>query len=186
MPAIAPETIADEPLRALADYVLGLRTGTRDAASGRLARGAELFRSKGKCLTCHRVNGEGSASGPDLSDIGSVRESQWLRQAVTDPEAAIYDSFGGYRWTIFIPDNYLLVEARTRSGERITGGRLNEDAFSIQIRDGEGRIRSLLKSELSEIQKRWGKSPMPSYRDTFTAGELDDLVAYLASLRGNR
>jgi len=186
MSAIAREAIADEPLRALAGYVLGLRTGTSDAASGKLARGAELFRNQGKCFTCHRVNGEGRASGPDLSDIGRVRESQWLRQAVTDPEAAIYDSFGGYRWTIFIPDNYLLVEVRTKGGERITGSRLNEDAFSIQLRDGEGRIRSLLKSELTELRKEWGKSPMPSYRDTFTSGELDDLVAYLASLRGNR
>ena len=186
MPAIAREAIADEPLRALADYVLGLRTGAGDAASGRLARGAELFRNKGKCLTCHRVNGEGRASGPDLSDIGGARKPNWLRQAVTDPEAAIYDSFGGYRWTIFIPDNYLLVEARTKGGERITGSRLNEDPFSIQIRDGQGRIRSLLKSELADVQKRWGKSPMPSYRDTFSTAELDDLVAYLASLRGNR
>src|SRR5215467_635223 len=32
MAAIARDTIADEPLRALAGYVLGLRTGTRDAA----------------------------------------------------------------------------------------------------------------------------------------------------------
>src|SRR5438876_2862567 len=38
MPAIAQETIADEPLRGLATYVLGLRTSTRDATSGRLGR----------------------------------------------------------------------------------------------------------------------------------------------------
>ena len=186
MPAFAVETLADEPLRALATYVLSLRTANRDAASGRLARGEELFRDKGKCLACHRVNGEGRTSGPDLSDIGRLREPEWLRQAVEEPEKALYDSFAGYRWTILIPDNYLLVAVNTRSGDRITGSRLNEDAFSIQLRDGEGRIRSFLKSEIAEVRKQWGKSPMPPYRDTFSARELDDLVAYLSSLRGLR
>jgi len=186
MPAFAPETIGDEQLRGLAAYVLGLRATARDGASGRLGRGAELFRSKGKCITCHRVNGDGHTSGPDLSDIGRLRDPEWLRRAVVEPESALYDSFGGYRWTILIPDNYLFVEITTRGGDRIAGSRLNEDAFSIQIRDGEGRIRSFLKSELSEVRKQWGKSPMPSYRDVFSASELDDLLAYLASLRGSR
>jgi putative heme-binding domain-containing protein len=186
MAAIAPETVADGPLRELATYVLGLRTKVQDTGPDRVGRGAELFRIKGKCLTCHRVNGEGHTSGPDLSDIGRLREPPWLRLAVVDPEAALYDSFGGYRWTINIPDNYLMVEVSTKSGDRITGSRLNEDAFSIQIRDGAGRIRSLLKSEVSEVRKQWGKSPMPPYRDLFTSGELEDLVAYLVSLRGLR
>jgi hypothetical protein len=105
---------------------------------------------------------------------------------VAEPESALYDSFGGYRWTIFIPDNYLLVEVTTKQGERITGSRLNEDPFSIQLRDGQGRIRSILKSELAEVRKQWGKSPMPGYRDTFSPTELDDVTAYLASLKGSR
>jgi putative heme-binding domain-containing protein len=186
MSAVAPEMVANPPLRALAAYVLGLRSTNRDAASGRLDRGAELFRGTGKCLSCHRVNGNGSASGPDLSDIGSLRERQWLRRAVVEPEADIFDSFAGYRWTIPIPDNYLLVDVTTKNGDRVTGSRLNEDAFSLQIRDGEGRIRSFLKSEVAELRKQWGKSPMPSYRNVFSGAQLDDLVAYLASLRGLR
>src|SRR5947209_1699241 len=62
MAGIAQETVADEPLRGLAAYVLSLRTKVQDAASDRLGRGVELFRTKGKCLTCHRVNGEGHTS----------------------------------------------------------------------------------------------------------------------------
>lgn len=186
MPAIAPNVVADQPLRALGTYVLGMRTTIKDGASGRLGRGAELFRNKGKCLTCHRVNGEGLASAPDLTDIGRQRDPEWLRRAVVEPESAIFDSFGGYRWTILIPDNYLLVEIVTKAGERASGSRLNEDAFSIQIRDQDGRIRSFLKSEIAELRKRWGKSPMPSYKNIFSAGELDDIVAYLASLQGLR
>jgi cytochrome c oxidase cbb3-type subunit 3 len=186
MSALAASEVPDQPLRALAAYVLGLRTNSGQTATGKLSRGAELFRTKGKCLDCHRVSGEGSASGPDLTDIGRQRDPQWLRRAVMEPESAIYDNFAGYRWTILIPDNYLLVDIVTRTGERVTGSRLNEDAFSIQVRDAEGRIRSFLKTETAELRKRWGKSPMPSYKDVFSADELEDLVGYLASLRGLR
>jgi putative heme-binding domain-containing protein len=186
MPATAPQAIADEPLRALAGYVLSLRTNSGDADSTHAGRGAELFRGKGKCLDCHRVNGEGSASAPDLSEIGRQREPPWLRRAIVKPEAAIFDSFADYRWTILIPDNYLLVDLTTTSGERVTGSRMNEDAFSIQVRDGAGRIRSFLKSELAGLRKDWGKSPMPSYKEIFSGDELDQIVAYLTSLRGLR
>src|SRR5262249_48516842 len=144
------------------------------------------FRNKGKCLDCHRLNGEGKPLAPDVANIGQQRDTAWLRRAITDPAADIFDSFQGYRWTISMPDNYLLVEAVTKSGERIAGSRMNEDAFSIQIRDGAGKIRSLLKSELTQLNKQWGKSPMPSYKDVFSEPELNDLVAYLASLRSAR
>ena len=43
---------------------------------------------------------------------------------------------------------------------------------------------SLLKQDLKELVKEPGKSPMPAYR-SFAPSELDDLVAYLASLRGD-
>ena len=146
-------------------------------------RGAEIFRGKGKCLDCHRVDGEGQTSGPDLSDIGRHRETEWIRRAITEPESAMYDSFDGYRWTIQIPDNYLLVEIMTLKGEQVRGGRLNEDAFSIQIRDGQGRIRSFSKSDIGRLDKKWGKSPMPAYRDVLSAAEIDSLVSYLSGLR---
>ncbi|MBI3665882.1 MAG: hypothetical protein HY236_06595, partial [Acidobacteria bacterium] len=80
----------------------------------------------------------------------------------------------------------LLLRVVTNDGRRITGVRVNEDAFSIQLRDFSDRYHSFYKSELVELHKDWGKSPMPSYRNVFTAEQLDDLVAYLASLRGNR
>jgi putative heme-binding domain-containing protein len=185
MPAFAAERIPDESLRTLASFVLSLRV-SRPSAAAPVSRGAGIFRGKGKCLDCHRVNGEGSAAAPDLSEIGRQRDPDWIRRAILAPESALYDSFAGYRWTIHIPDNYLLVEAVTASGETVAGGRLNEDAFSIQIRDREGRIRSFLKSDLRALRKQWGKSPMPSYKDVLSRDEVDQLVGYLSGLRGLR
>src|SRR5690349_20403173 len=47
MPPTPPETIADQPLRGLANYVLGLRTVNRNPATGKVGRGEDLFRVKG-------------------------------------------------------------------------------------------------------------------------------------------
>ena len=65
----------------------------------------------------------------------------------------------------------------------MTAARVNEDSFSIQVRDPQGKLHSFLKSELTELQKDWGKSAMPSYKGLLTDPELTDLVAYLASQR---
>ena len=68
-------------------------------------------------------------------------------------------------------------------GSELTGVRVNEDTFSIQIRDVGNRVHSLWKAELQQLDKEWGRSPMPSYKEALAPAELDDLVAYLATLR---
>ena len=186
MPPTAPEALSDARLRELAEYVLGLRTSASNSSATPAGRGADLFRGKGNCAECHRINGEGGTSAPDLSDIGRQRDSAWLRRSISDPESAIYDNFESYRWTIQIPENYLLVEITTANGDQVRGSRMNEDAFSIQIRDANGKVRSFLKGEIAKLDKRWGKSAMPSYRNTLSAAEIDELTAYLGSLRGRQ
>ena len=74
----------------------------------------------------------------------------------------------------------------TKDGHGISGVRLNEDTFTIQVRDLNGGVHSFFKEDLKELQRDPGKSPMPSLRGMFSASEVDDLVAYPVSLRGNQ
>ena len=83
-----------------------------------------------------------------------------------------------------MPDNFLRVRVVTQDGKAISGVRVDEDTFTIQIRDDSDHLYSFRKNELRELHKDWGKSPMPSYRGVFTESELQDVVAYLASLQG--
>jgi len=122
--------------------------------------------------------------GPDLTEIGTRRSPAHLRTSLLDPEAEVPETFAVYRRVIFMPDNFLQVRVVTKDGRAITGVRVNEDAFSIQIRDYSDRLYSFDKSELRELHKDWGKSPMPSFRDVFTDAELQDLIAYLSGLQG--
>jgi cytochrome c oxidase cbb3-type subunit III len=133
-------------------------------------QGERVYRAKG-CTGCHMINGDGSGFGPELTDIGSRRSAAHLRESLVTPEASV-------------PDGFLLVELVTRSGATISGIRLNEDTFSIQIKDSKSAFHSYRKSELKQIRKLQGKSPMPSYESSITGTDLTDLIAYLANLRG--
>ncbi len=71
-------------------------------------------------------------------------------------------------------------------GNHRPGNRANEDAFTIQLRDARNRFYSFPKGDLDAFEKQFDQSLMPSYATRLTASELEDLVAYLASLRGDR
>jgi mono/diheme cytochrome c family protein len=68
----------------------------------------------------------------------------------------------------------------------VRGIRVNEDTFSIQVRDQAGKFYSLRKADLELLEKQTGKSLMPSFSTRLTQAELTDLVAYLASLQGEQ
>jgi cytochrome c oxidase cbb3-type subunit 3 len=68
----------------------------------------------------------------------------------------------------------------------VRGVRANEDSFTIQLRDANNRFHSFRKLDIEDMKKEVGISTMPSYKATLTNAEIDDLVAYLASLRGEK
>ena len=169
-------------LRAVALWVRELGRAPSEPMTGSVEKGEAVFFGKGQCLTCHIVNGRGSALGPDLSEIGLRRGAAHLRRALVEPEAEVPKGFSRYRRRMTA--NYLQVRVTTRDGRRVDGVRVNEDTFTLQVRDLGGRVHSFLKSEIAELNKDWGKSMMPAYGRIFSKEEMDDMVAYLASLRG--
>jgi cytochrome c oxidase cbb3-type subunit 3 len=138
--------------------------------SGDAERGRTVYQTKG-CPTCHIAEGAGRALGPDLNEVGARRSVEYLRRVLTDPASTL-------------PEDFLLVRAVVRTGEEIEGARINEDSFTIQLRDREGAPRSFRKAELADLARQPGKTWMPAYGSQVSAADLDDLLAYLAGLRG--
>jgi cytochrome c oxidase cbb3-type subunit III len=170
----------------VAKYVRSLASLPRETVSGDPARGAQIYASKGGCAQCHMIRGQGGVFGPDLSDVGRRRSMAYLWRALVDPNADVPQSYSPWRQDVSLPENFLYVRLTTRDGQEFAGVRVNEDTFSIQLRDATGAIHSFLKSELAELHKDFGKSPMPSYATALTINELNDLLAYLNSLRGEK
>ena len=181
MPATRMTT---EESAALVAYVRGLGRSQTAAVPGNVENGRRLFAGKGNCARCHTVGAVGGRLGPDLTDIGARRGPAYLRAAIVDPEAEVPENFASYRKLIYTPDNFLWVRVVTNDGEQIAGVRVDEDTFTIQLRDTGDHLYSFRKSELKELHEDWGKSPMPSFQGKFSESELQDLVAYLASLEG--
>jgi len=167
----------------VAAYVRSLGQRPPEPLPGDAERGRAVY-ARSACVTCHLVNGEGGTVGPELSAIGVMRGSVFLRQSLVDPSAARPErsvSYEPYGYPA-----YEVVRARLRAGDDVEGVRLNEDAFTIQIRDRAGRLHSLRKSELSALRPDPSTSLMPAYKDVLTAAELNDLVSYLMTLRSDR
>src|SRR5262245_14357688 len=162
--------MSEREVRQTAAYARSLGKLPAKPVPGDPAHGAEIYRNKGNCASCHSIHGEGGVSGPDLSTIGDARSAAHLREALLDPQASV-------------PDDYLLLTLAPKDGPSVTGTRVNEDSFSIQVRDPVGGYHSFWKSDLAKVDKQRGKSPMPSYKGQLSETELTDLVAYLASLK---
>jgi putative heme-binding domain-containing protein len=163
--------LTDREINQLAGYVKSLGRTAIVKLPGDTAKGKQLYDSKGGCAACHIASGRGGNMGPDLSDIGARRSANYLREALLDPGAAV-------------PDGFMVVSATTRDGKKVRGVRSNEDSFTIQLRDASNTFHSFRKNQLTELKKELGTSLMPGYRDVLAASEIDDLVAYLAGLRG--
>ena len=180
-----PARLEPDQIAIVARWILDLGKTPVAPVAGDPLRGRTLYDTQQQCATCHAIRGVGGAFGPDLTDVGLRRGPEFLRRSLVEPEADVPENFMQYRWFRPIPDNFLLVNAVTQAGDQISGARLNEDVFSIVLRDASGQVHSLQKTALRELRKEWGKSPMPSYR-SLSRTDLDDLVAYLSSLRGDR
>lgn len=167
----AADTMSTREIWQVAGYVRSLGRLPAETVPGDPKRGEALYRTQGNCAQCHIIKGQGGSFGPELTEIGARRNAAYLRAALTDPEASV-------------PEGFLQVRVVAKDGLRITGVRLNEDTFTIQIRDLNGRLYSFLKRDLKDLQKDFGKSPMPSFKETLSAAEADDLVSYLVSLKG--
>ena len=137
---------------------------------GDAGRGRTVFEGKGDCLSCHRVKDRGPRVAPDLTAIGRTRAPSALRRSLIDPTGTMQ------------PINRP-VELVTADGTRVTGRRLNEDTYTVQLIDSDERLRSFDKADLREFNVLT-ESEMPSYEDMLTAEELADVLAYLVSLKG--
>ena len=133
------------------------------ALTGHAAHGHEIFRAA--CTTCHRLDREGIAVGPDLLDIRNQTKETILLQIVV-PEYEIAPNFTAYA-------------VETKDGRSLTGIMASETPESITLRQPAGVEETIPRSNLTSLTAS-PLSLMPQgFEKTLTPQDLADLLAYL-------
>jgi putative heme-binding domain-containing protein len=140
--------------------------------TGDAARGDAIFHqnSAAKCMSCHRIHGEGGAVGPGLSTIGSKYDRPQLLETILKPSKAIAPEYVSYT-------------VETTDG-RILGGLISKKSEGgITLKDSQGKTTRLPASAVESLVAQ-PVSMMPELvlRD-ISAQDAADLLAYLATLR---
>ena len=59
--------------------------GVAPAVGSGLEEGKKLYEER-RCGMCHAIGGQGGKVGPDLSDVGTKRDGDWLKKFLKDPK----------------------------------------------------------------------------------------------------
>ena len=159
----------DQSVWMVVSYLNSLNDTADIDVPGSATAGMQLFNGKGSCTSCHMVSGKGGRRGPGLTQVGSRRDPDELVSDLTTPDEDVTPRW----WTIRVT---------REDGSIVEGLRMNEDTFSLRLMDEDENLWSFSKDRVRSYE-RIETSTMPSVDGTLTASEVDDLVAYLFSLR---
>jgi cytochrome c oxidase cbb3-type subunit III len=143
--------------------------GPMEAAKGDPVKGEAIYGANG-CAVCHAIGMSGGGVGPQLTAVGRARPPKYFYDFLRDPGKNP-------------PPGYELVRVVTKDGHELTGIRVTEDTYTIVLRDVGEHFHSFDKANLKTIELQPGKTVMPSYGN-LSATDMDNLVAYLSSLKG--
>jgi putative heme-binding domain-containing protein len=138
---------------------------------GDSARGKDVFfGKKAGCTACHVVAGQGGKVGPDLSKIGSIRNSRDLLEAVVFPSSTFARGY----------EPFLI---RTKDGSVLDGLVTRETPEAIFLFTADRVEKRVPRVSVDEIRQS-RLSVMPQGLDAqISREELRDLIAFLVSLK---
>lgn len=171
MPAYGDRLDADAIWR-LVSYIRSVARHDAETVQGNPTAGDTAFWGKGNCGQCHRVGSKGSGIGPDLTRVGRQRSLTYLKASIVTPDSDITPGYG-------------TVQVILKDGKTLAGVERSLDNFSVQFIDLTGNYHSFVREDVTSMSRQ-PRSLMPSYAKLFNKTEMNDLLAYLLTLRGNQ
>jgi putative heme-binding domain-containing protein len=173
-PRLAPKAAAAGPAPAAAQFVRRWERGELEAllrapqGERPEARGRAAF-EKARCVTCHRADGQGGSTGPDLTGAGARLGLSDLLDALLEPSKTI-------------SDQYQDVEVRTVDGDLLVGRVEGERDGLVVLRRTPGDDRVEIPAEMIEMRRPYPLSRMPTgLLDVLGEDEVLGLFAYVRS-----
>jgi cytochrome c oxidase cbb3-type subunit III len=169
--------MTDEEIWQVITYIRSVQVKAPESLIGNPAHGKELFFGKARCGTCHMMEGRGGRLGPDLTDVGTARATEYIVDSVRNPSRRLAQ--GVAEAMKEFPQEYETITVVTPEGKKITGVALNEDSFTVQMMNADEKINLFEKEKLKSFEKS-RESLMPPYdAKTLSDKELDDIIAFM-------
>jgi len=132
---------------------------------GDSAHGKKIYEER--CLSCHRLGGEGYALGPDLISVKTAGNDKTLLN-ILDPNAEVRPEFTGY-----------VVD--TKDENTFVGLLVNETARSVTVRQAYGKEDVIPRGNISSLRSQ-GLSLMPEGLESgLTPQDMADLLECIAT-----
>ncbi len=167
---------SDKALRAMATKLFGGAVSSNRqqigreyqkalALNGSVAAGATIF--KRSCSQCHRIDGQGHQTGPDISDVRNRSRSALLYD-ILDPNAKVEPRFTAY--TVVTDD-----------GKIYNGLIASETSEAVVLRMAEGKQQTIGRGQIEEIRAS-NVSLMPEgIEKDVTLQDMANLLEFLKS-----
>jgi putative heme-binding domain-containing protein len=121
------------------------------------------------CIACHATGDTGSTVGPNLKAIGAQRDRAYLLESLLNPSAQIAPGFG-------------IATVTLRDQTVLSGAPLKETPDSVTLRLSDGKEKTIATADIAS--RTAAISVMPPMLGILQPGEIRDVVAYLATLKG--
>ena len=161
----------DPTVKALAERLLTVSARPEALAEASKALALKPVPATGRtvfnavCATCHRLDREGHAVGPDLFDIRRQTKENILFHIV-NPDAEIAPAFTAY-----------LAEAK--DGRILSGILVGDTPTSVTLRGPLGVEATILRSDLAKLEALPGSLMPTGLEAGLSPQQLADLLAYL-------
>lgn len=137
---------------------------------GRPQKGLNVFldQNKVRCITCHKLEGIGGNTGPDLSKVWETHSIQKILESMIDPSKEIKEGYQTF-----------LVE--TQQGRVHAGLKILDNDQEVVIRDAQGKDTRIAKSDVDVIEPSKTSIMPDNVVALLNYQEFIDLVAFLKS-----
>ncbi|MDA7675646.1 HEAT repeat domain-containing protein [Verrucomicrobia bacterium] len=168
---VAMNEVLGDGLQAAKKQEMNLRSILQELGEGNASRGRVLFyKERVACASCHRIDSRGGQLGPDLSQIGRIRQPRDLVEAVLYPSATVVNGYENYAFEL-------------SGGETLDGMIHRETREAVYLINGGMSEMRIDRKQIEHVHNST-VSLMPSgFEQILSRHELLDLIAYLQTCR---
>ena len=121
------------------------------------------------CKACHTMRGEGGATGPDLTQLGTRFSTKDMLEAITKPSKSISDQYAATQFSL-------------KNGNSIVGRLVNEDANAYYVSQNPyapETLEKVLKKNVISSKPSAVSMMFEGLINSLNEEEMKDLMAYL-------